>query len=236
MPVALEVQVQAQAVVVAPEKATAAERRGEALVCEARALSVVDRDSHESAQRFLVTLAGAEREVSDLFAEPKKRAHEAHKAVVAAERRLLDPLQDARRIVSGHLSRYESEELVRQANARREAEAAARRAEEDRQLAEALAAEEAGEDGTAILEAPTPVAIVHVEDRRAEVAGVSGRSTWAAEVTDLRALARHVAATGAVHLIAANTTALNGLARSLRGALNVPGVRAIESRSHAVRR
>jgi hypothetical protein len=87
-----------------------------------------------------------------------------------------------------------------------------------------------------------PVAPVAVFAPRPPVAaaprveGVSFRDTYTAEVFDLMALVRAVATGLApITLLQVNTTALNGMARALKNALALPGVRVISGRVAAVR-
>lgn len=66
--------------------------------------------------------------------------------------------------------------------------------------------------------------------------GVAFRSTWRADVVDLKALIMAVAAGKAdVQCLTANQTYLNALARAQKSALAIPGVRAVEERTAAVR-
>jgi hypothetical protein len=73
-----------------------------------------------------------------------------------------------------------------------------------------------------------------VQQDSLEVTGISRRETWRAEITDLRALVRGVAA-GDVPLAAIepNHKFLNGQARALRSELRYAGVRAVPERTIA---
>ena len=217
---------------------TALERRARDLRTVADGVEVVGKGSHEDALVFLRNIAIAEQEVKILFTETKSLAHKAHRAIVAAEKKLLDPLKEARRIVSGKTAVYEREARRLADEQRRADEREARLLDEERRLDDAIAAEEAGDDdlATEILDEPASAPVVVARPETAKVAGVSSRTTWKAVVVDLRALVRYVAENdGWVHLLDANTAALNNLARSQKGALRIPGVRAVSDTSHAVR-
>ena len=69
-----------------------------------------------------------------------------------------------------------------------------------------------------------------------KVSGLSFRETYKAEVTDMRALVQAVAS-GAqpITLLQANQTALDGMARALKEALAIPGVRLVKDRIAASR-
>lgn len=134
---------------------------------------------------------------------------------------------------------------------RKEAEAAeaAARAEADKALADGdqeafTKAAEVAEAAAAVREEVevaqdlADVAPVYAPTVAAPAAaGVSSRQNWKAEVTDLHALVK--AAAEKPELLAylvANTTALNGMAKALKGAARIPGVRVYADESLAVRR
>jgi hypothetical protein len=134
--------------------------------------------------------------------------------------------------------RLEAEERARvQAEQRRLQEEA-----DQRRLDEALAAEQRGDKETAtrLIEAPVEAPIVLARPVFVPVApiapkplaaGVSFRDNWTAEVTDLAALVKAVAEHRAeLTLLMPNMVALNGMARSLKDALKIPGVRAKNER------
>ncbi len=77
---------------------------------------------------------------------------------------------------------------------------------------------------TAPSTAPAPVAAPTFN----RVKGLGHRENWCAEVTDLWSLVKAVAKNKALlPLLEANLPALNAQARSLKTALQIPGVRAV---------
>jgi hypothetical protein len=77
-------------------------------------------------------------------------------------------------------------------------------------------------------EMPVYVPAPTVAPRYVAPAGVSTTQRWKAEVTSLRLLCRAIAeGTVPAHYVEANMTALNGMARANKQALNIPGVRAV---------
>ena len=141
--------------------------------------------------------------------------------------------------------RIERERIVEEASQRE----ARRKEEEEKRLEVATEAESFGateEEIHHILEgdedipqewtAPPPVATPRVQPTFQATKGVSTREVWSAQVTSIRVLA-HAVGTGnaAPNLIQPNMVALNGLARSLKGAMNVPGVKAVAETTTAVR-
>ena len=156
--------------------------------------------------------------------------------------------QERQRRVAEEAAHRERERLEAEERARVAAEQARlQREAEDRQLADAAAAEQRGDAETAARLIAAPVEVPTVAARPIFVpvapvapapaaAGVSFRDTWTAVVDDFSALVKAVAAGQApITVLQANQTALNGLARALKGALNVPGVRAVNERIAAQR-
>ena len=191
--------------------------------------------------------------------------HFAWKNAVARFERLRGPYIEADKAYSRAMGayeqeqarlRHEAEERARRERERLEAEERARvvaeqarlrKEEEDRRLAEASVAEARGDTETAerIIAAPieTPtvaprpvfVPVAPVAPKPA-AEGLSFRDNWTAEVTDLALLVKAIArGEAAITLVVANQPALNGMARSLRGALALPGVRAVNERIAAQR-
>lgn len=208
------------------------------VVAIARDITITDAPSHEEALMYLTEIARRDKFVKDIFADPKKKAFDAHRAITALEARLLEPLKQARIAVNVKIVQYEDAERARaEAEAARLAEEARQR-EEERQLMDASLAEDAGRpiEAAEIMAAPVVAPVVEVRPETAKVAGVTTATRYRAEVTDLMALIKHVGAHPEhVNLLAANGPALNALARSLREAMSVPGVRVIRERDTRVR-
>lgn len=158
--------------------------------------------------------------------------------------------QERLRRAAEEAARRERERLEAEERARVAAEEARlRREAEEAQLAAAVAAEQAGDTETAERLVAAPVVAPPVAPRqvfvppaaamvppRPQADGVSFRDQYRAEVVSLLELVRAVAAGRApLTLVQANQVALNGMARSLRGAMDVPGVRVVTERIAAVR-
>jgi len=122
--------------------------------------------------------------------------------------------------------------------------AAQKQIEQDQNLNAAIAAEEAGMDEKSVEQimtqpssTPTPAAKPAFQ----RVAGVSRRENWAAEVTDFHTLVKAAAKNSSLlPLLEPNMPALNAQAKSLKNSMNtsgcIPGVRAVDKGSMAVRR
>jgi hypothetical protein len=200
------------------------------LIKQAEALAVTTQPAHRDALVLFSELKALENRVVSLFREPKSAAHKAHRAITNAEKQLLTPIKLARQVLSNKCDAYEEEQERIAAEEARKREEAARKAAEEAQLAEAQAAQDAGDMAQAeeILAEEIPLPVVQPEPEVAKVDGVSTQTRWSAEVVDMLALVKHVAANpDLIELVAANQPALNRLAVSLRGGLKIPGVRAV---------
>lgn len=206
----------------------------------AKAVRVVDSRSYVGAADLLKGIKALRLKIAETFDPHIDRAHKAHKALVAEKKAAEAPLETAEREIKSRMATYDTEqERIRLAEQRRLAEEA-RQAEEARRLAEAEMAEASGDhdEAAAILEeavaAPAPV--ISIPKATPEVAGVSHRTTYRAEVRDLKALVVYVGAHPEhANLILPNMPALNGMARAMREGLALPGVVAVAERSTAVR-
>lgn len=214
------------------------EEANQAIVAEAKAIVITDAEQHAAAQEFLTRVAGMSKQVRELFRESKAAAHQAHRSVCSLESSLLQPLSRASENVRGKVLSYEQAERRRaEEEAQRKAEEA-RRAEEERRLADAEQAEAEGDHETAeaiLEEAPVVPITVAPTPKVAKVAGVSRRVRWVAEVDDLLALVNYVAENPEwLHLLAPDMAALNGLARSQKDRMRIPGVKVRADESLAV--
>jgi hypothetical protein len=206
---------------------------------QARGLRIVCTQTYERACDFLKGIKALRQEIAETFDPHIKRAFDAHRALCAEKKDAEAPLADAERIVKTALVEYdrEQEAIRRQEQIAREAEL--RTQEEDRRLAEAeaLAAAGAPEMAEALLSEPIQTPAVAVAPKVPKVNGIAYRETWSAQITDLHALVKFVAAHPShLGLLTANTAALNAQARSLKGQMRIPGVQAVATRDVAAGR
>lgn len=211
---------------VANDRAVAA-----AVVSEASGIVVTDQASFDAAGTFVRRCASTSRGIETKLAPAIDAAHKAHKAMTSLRADLTAPFAAARRIVEPRMIAWQDAE-----RRRREAESAiiaeqARRAAEAEQLAAAAEVAEFDTDAAdAILDAPIVAPVVVAEAPKTE--GVSIRETWKAEVVDFAALV----ASGRVEFLTPNQTALDAMARALRGVGSPPpGVRFVAVRTASVR-
>lgn len=175
-------------------------------------ISVVDQMSFAAANDLIGRLQTVRKEVVARFADPKKKAAEAHKAVCELEKSFLAPVDEKIRLLKDSTTNWYAAEQKRIA------------AEEERKRkdAEALAAlsAEAEESGETALAAEAVVAAA-LEQATVTVmpkcAGTSMREVWKAVVEDIAKIPRE-------YLIV-NQAMLDKVAQATKGAIPIPGVR-----------
>lgn len=176
-------------------------------------------------------LAALMKEIDTTFDPHIATAFQAHRGLVAEKKKHAEPVEEAKRIIKQKRIVYtEEQERIRKAEEAR-IQAEARRLIEEAALAAAIAAEEAGdgEEAEAIINEPIHVPTVTIQ-KTTPSAGIAGaiREIWSAEVYDLKALCNAVADGKAnIGCVEANMTALNGIARSLKSNMQIPGVKAV---------
>ena len=210
---------------------------------KARALVIVDVPSYNGAADLIKGIKALAKQIDDVCDPNIARWHSGHKAAVAEKAELKAPLTEAEGIIKRGLVAYDAEqEKIRQEEQRRQQEEA-RKQEEARRLEEAAAMEREAAatgdaqlqaDAEALIAAPVYVAPPLVEKTTPKVSGISYRTAYSARVTDKAKLVAFVAAHPQfLGLVDANMVALNGQARSLKLAMQIPGVVVDEKRDVA---
>lgn len=196
---------------------------------QAKGLQVTDQPSYELAAARLLGVAELRREIVAHHEPIKRAAHQAWQQVIAAEKKLLDPVAEAERIYKAGIAAYETEQRRIEAEARGKAEAEARRLAEEARERELEQAEAEGADAeeiAAISNAPLAVVPAVVEPAFQQAKGVSVAANWKGQVTSMESLVKAIAAGKAnLNLVTANEVVIGQLARATRGTLVIPGVR-----------
>lgn len=206
----------------------------------ANAITIVDQPSYDQATCLVIEIADLKWRIIDHHKPIKDAAFAAHKVAVAAEKRLLDPLQQADTTLRRAIGNWEQEQERIRREAQRKLEEAQRKADEEARIALAVEAETNGaeeETVAEILNTPVvlPAAVAPPTFQRAN--GVGTQQRWRAELVDIKALCRAVAdGKASTEYVQANLVALNGLARAMKGTFNVAGCRAVPETTVAVRR
>ena len=185
---------------------------------------------YEHALDVVRTLKDMRAAAQSFYARVREPAHRTWKQVVAAEKSVQQPVEVEERRLKGLSAGWVAE----QQRIRREEEDRLRQEQEAREReqreAEAAAAEAQGAtaEAEAIRQAPStapPVALPR-DQFVPKVEGVSQRVSWKAEVTDLGALVKAVAAGQVpIQALKADTVFIGKQARAMREALAYPGVR-----------
>ena len=175
-------------------------------------IEVVDQPSFALANGLIARLQTQKKKVIDFFADSKKKAAEAHKAICNAEKAMLTPVDTRINALKCATTRWYAAEQARIA-----AEEEKRRKEAEDMARLAAEAEESGDTDVAqeaVIEATLAQASVTVMPK---VEGTSMRAVWKAVVTDPDKVPRE-------YLIV-NQSALDALAKATKGSITIPGVR-----------
>ena len=207
---------------------------------QAGSVEIIDQETYDDAAELIKRIVAVRKEVVAHHKPIKDAANKAHKEAIAAEKRLLEPLQKAESLIKTKLLAWDREqERIREAERKRLEEEQRKREEEERlelaaQLEESGAPEEVVNEA---LDTPMPVAPIITAPKTYEKAsGISTRTLYSAEVMNLRVLCAAVGAgTAPETLVQPNQVALNGLARSMKEAFKVPGCKLLKSESMTVR-
>ena len=191
----------------------------------ANQIVVTNREQRSEATAFLKNVKALKEKISEDFRPIIKDAHSTWKLAIEKEKKHLNPLEAAERVVKLAVGQYDAQEERRLDEERRRLEAESRKREEDARIAQAEQMEKAGhrEVANAILEQPI-AAPVYVAPKFEK--GSLTRKHYKAVVFDVIALAKAVVEGKAqIGFIEPNQTALNTMARALGEQMNVPGVK-----------
>lgn len=206
-----------------------------AIVAQADSMQVTSATEYQDAAEFVKQIKTAAKKVSELFADPCKKAFEAHKAIKAAENAMANPLAKAEQIIKRKMSDYDMEQRRLQQKA--EAEQRQRMEEEKKRLMEEAAKSETNGDQVAAeikmaqamaVESMKPVAQVATPT----VQGISRKVVWKAEIIDEKKVPVEIA--GMV-VRPVDMSAINKLAQTSKGKVEIPGIRIYEDSQLSVR-
>jgi hypothetical protein len=196
----------------------------------AQALQITDQKSYDLVVAELDKATAFETEIIEHHKPQKDYAYKTHRAICAAEKKLLDPVQKAKEIFRKLISGWHTEQERLRLEAERQAQEEAAKEEEAFRLEMAVQAEVMGASPAEVadmLETPFPVTQRVVALPFQKAAGLSDRLDWYAEVTDIRALCEAVASGRFSNaLVLPNMPVLNSFARNLKQTMNIPGVAA----------
>ncbi len=192
---------------------------------------VRDSESYMMAGETWKSLTALEKKIKAYWDEDVSSALKLHRSLVAKRDAMLIPVGEQKNSLRLGMKTFEDEqERIRRAEQAR-LEEEARKAAEEAALAQAVALEMNGHKAAAeaVIAAPVVAPAVYVPKTTPTGFGNATRRTWGAEVTDLLALVKAVAAgTVPIQAIDANSVFLNQQARALKAALSYPGVKSVE--------
>lgn len=206
---------------------TAKRKEWQPIVESAKGIQITDAESKELAVQHGRLLQASVKSVGELYTSTKQSIDSVKKPVLEAEKQDLGEINSAKDALGAKLLTWNTEQAKIHAEQLRKAQEQARKDEEERKLAEAIAAEQAGEKEEAeqILNEETMPMPVIVQSPQVKVAGEVGKTTYAAEVTNLMELIKGVASGKVpIQAVKADEPWLNGQARAFREGLAYPGV------------
>jgi hypothetical protein len=195
----------------------------EPVVMAANELQVTDDETNRIAAELLKDIKTRQKQVKDLWLEPKQEAKKAHSTICQKEKDMLEPLSRAEGIIKASMSQYH----IKLERERQEIQAA-KEAELRRIEQEAQEALEAGD-----VEAMTEIAIkqsevANISEAKAErVSGVSVKKVWKFEITDANQVPREY--------MIVNEKAIGQVVKATNGAVKIPGVRAYQENQIAAK-
>lgn len=227
------------------------ERNASSMLEVAQAYTIDSPEMAEAAAQDLGQVKGVLKTLEEERVKLKAPALETCRRIDEMFKGLKDKYEKVERVYRAALTDWQARERARVEAERRAAEAAAR-AERERQEAEAEAARRAaaaeaealraaGQQEAAteldrqadIEQAETVAAVRELEAMApavaepAKLAGVSSRSTWDFEIVDLALIPREY--------LLVDEKKIRGIVRALKSETNIPGIRAVESSTLAVR-
>ncbi len=165
------------------------------IVARAFALVITTDEEYTAACAEIGAWAKFKGRVEAFFEDDTKRAYDLWKSLTGKRKTILDPVDQAMRIGSDKVTKYEQEKARVAAEAQRVREEAARKMENEQKLAEAIALQEAGhaDAAEAVLDEPVNVPVMSAPAVPV-VAGKQSRTYYKAKVVDLPALLKHILA------------------------------------------
>lgn len=155
----------------------------------AKSIEVTDQTSYTQAAELLTSIAGLEKKIQEHHESAKKASYLAWKAVVAAEKRLLDPLKEAEVILKTAIALFNQAQEHQRKLAELKAREEQSKTEEELRLqlaAEAARLGASNETVDKILETPLSIPEPILAPTYVKANNISSRYTWKWEVTDAR--------------------------------------------------
>jgi dihydroxyacetone kinase-like predicted kinase len=206
---------------------TSLEKRAANALEYVRELEIKDDLTLQTGNKVLVRIGEIRKEITDFFAEPIKKAHEAHKAILAKKKEAESPLIEAEGILKPKIRVY----VIEQQRIKEEAERKAREEEErkKRETEEAMAKAVELENQGKVKEALDALDEAEkLEETKLAVdipqgptmTGVHTRTYWKWRIVDATKIPR-------MYLML-DQAAINEEVRRFKGDANIPGIEVYE--------
>ena len=212
-----------------------AEQQSVADLSAARAAKITSEEQYHAAAQLLVAIKNGLKGWLELMEPIRETQHTAWKTTCATIKKVTDPWRQAEDLVIDEMAKWE---VLRQERHKAEQEALnaqVQKEAEDHVITQAAALAEQGRPEVAealLAQGPIVAPVVVPTPPRAD--GLTQVKRWTAQVTDLMALVREIAAgRQPLSFIEPNLPALNLQAKSLKTELRIPGVKAVEEISYA---
>lgn len=209
----------------------------EAILASATDFTIATVEEYEASAGGLKAIKAKQRELNDLRLTLTRPLDDAKGRIMALFKPAGDRLARAETLIKAGMLAFSREEERRRQEAEAEARAAAEREAAALRRQAETARRRGNEDKAEDLEdraASVPVPIVTAA--KPNVSGVATRTTWRAEVADLRELVQACAdGRQPLSLLEPNMSILNAQARALKRELAIPGVRAVPEEGIAAR-
>ena len=213
--------------------------RSKASLSAAQEYAIRTPEDAEDAGAILREIKGLANELEGKRTSITKPVNQALREVNALFKPAKDWLAEAEKLVKGKILEFQNEQdrIARELQAKADAEARKEREKLERRAAKAEAKGKEDKAEELREQAETQIAPV-VTSAAPKLAGISRRETWKTEITDKGALLQHIIEKrpDLLPLVKIDQSALNGMARSLKGELDLPGVEVSKEASIAARR
>jgi len=204
----------------------------------AQELSIDSNELYEIGAEYLMALRAIEREIEATFDDPIRRAHEAHKSILAAKAKHFEPLKQAEKIIKEKMGVYQLVEEKRQREEEEKLRALALKEEEEDKArqAEALLAQGRAEEALKLLESEQEVStLVLPPSGLPKAKGIQTREVWKFSVDDFSALLAAVAKGEApMGLLQPNEETIGKMVKALGKEFRVAGIRVYTEKVIAV--
>lgn len=188
------------------------------IVDAAKTLAIRNNDTYVEATSLLTAIKTMRREIANTFDPIIAKQFAAHREACEQKRRHESPLIEAENLLKRGIVGFQKErERIRRQEERRLQEIA-RKAEEDRKLAEAKAAEDAGDHKTAneIINETPAVPPVILTSPVPKVSGVVTKENWNFRIVDVKAIPHEY--------MIPDLVKIRQVVKAFKGDIKIPGV------------